>query len=207
MTNLPRLIGLAGPARSGKSTAADYLVVDRGYTKIAFADAVRECARALNPILGFDLARQRYMRWVDLENFEGYEAAKDNPIYGDEFRGTLQRIGTEMGRETLNSEIWVNTLLDRLPARGGYFVIPDVRFPNEAAAITERGGVVWKVERDRVGSYREGLHISETALNDWEFDATLRNHRPYGLDNLHREIETALRLSSGPRTMLRGGRP
>jgi hypothetical protein len=196
---LPRLIGLAGPARSGKDTAANYLVANRGYTKIAFADAVRECARALNPIVGYNHYAGRPVRWTGLESAHGYEDAKDHPVHGAEFRAVLQRIGTEMGRQTLSSEIWVNTLLDRLQP-GVSYVIPDCRFPNEAAAITERSGVVWRVQRDVTGSYREGLrHVSETALDEWEFDAVLRNYRGFTLEALHQEIETALRISSGHR--------
>ena len=49
----------------------------------------------------------------------------------------------------------------------------DVRFPNEAQRIKDLGGVVWRVKRPGVGP--ANYHESETALDDWPFDAVLEN--------------------------------
>ena len=41
------LIGLYGPPRSGKDTVAQFLVEEDGFTRLSFADALRDIAYAL----------------------------------------------------------------------------------------------------------------------------------------------------------------
>jgi len=63
---------------------------------------------------------------------------------------------------------------------GGYedgpmpnWVITDTRFPNEAKAIKDAGGIVIRV--DRPGVKAVNTHPSETALDDWNFDYKIMN--------------------------------
>lgn len=58
------LIGLTGPARTGKSTTAHHLVLEHGFECYAFADPLRDALMAI-----FQLSP---------ESFEG--AAKEEPI-------------------------------------------------------------------------------------------------------------------------------
>ena len=51
------------------------------------------------------------------------------------------------------------------------WLITDTRFPNEADAIKERGGIVVRVDR----GLSTGDHPSETALDDYEFDYVIPN--------------------------------
>lgn len=169
-TGLPRLVGLSGRARSGKDTAAGVLVREFGYRRIAWADVLRECALAVNPIVGWDLGGPK--RWADLFHGIGYEAAKDHPVYGPEFRRVLLTMGTEMGRNILGENTWVNATLDRMDPDLRY-VVADTRFVNEAEAITTRGGAVIRIERP---STDPGIpHPSETSLDHWDFDARIKN--------------------------------
>jgi dephospho-CoA kinase len=48
------IIALSGPRACGKSTIAEHLCSTYGYTRIAFADAVRNVARCANPDLQDD---------------------------------------------------------------------------------------------------------------------------------------------------------
>lgn len=59
-----------------------------------------------------------------------------------------------------------------------YWIITDVRFPNEAQAIKDRGGVVVRVERKiHIGNIKpfQIAHQSETSLDKWEFDYRIDN--------------------------------
>tara|TARA_R110002020_G_scaffold380110_1_gene591298 strand:+ start:38 stop:904 length:867 start_codon:yes stop_codon:yes gene_type:complete len=60
------------------------------------------------------------------------------------------------------------------------WIITDVRFPNEAQAIKDRGGIVIRVNRLEVDKFTtnfpQTLHPSETALDDYEFDHVIDNN-------------------------------
>ena len=102
-------------------------------------------------------------------------------------RKLLQLLGTEAGREIIHPNIWVNALFGDYD-KDSNWVITDVRFPNEAQAIKDRGGVVIRVERkpfNRAGGMegnkqfseqiKEDTHLSETALDDYDFDYVIEN--------------------------------
>ena len=147
------LIGLSGYARSGKDAAAEVLVKEFGYTRVAFADKLREFLYALNPVVISEwdekagMANVRVQQVIDYFGWNGYK----NSQYGDEIRSLLQRLGTEAGRETLWDSIWIDAAFHDLDESGKY-VITDVRFPNEADAIKQRGGSIacWNCSMRRV---------------------------------------------------------
>ena len=169
-----RLIGLSGYARSGKDEAAKVLVEEYGFKRIAFADKLRDFLYALNPVVsaGFDDDLELEMVYltsvIDEVGWDGYKETE----YGPEIRRLLQRLGTEAGRQTLWDSIWIDAALHDLDPNGNY-VVTDVRFPNEAAAITERGGRLVRIIRDGVGP--ANMHASETSLDDYPFMHGLRN--------------------------------
>lgn len=169
------LIGLSGYARSGKDTAAEVLVEQYGFTRIAFADKLREVLYKLNPVVGFQgnvykmtTFPARVQDVIDQHGWDGYKETE----YGAEIRSLLQRLGTEAGRETLWDSIWVDAALANLSPEGKY-VVTDCRFPNEAQAVLDKGGEVWRVSRRGVGP--ANLHPSETSLDGWSFDKQLIN--------------------------------
>ena len=161
------LIGLAGYARAGKDTVAEILVSEHGFHRIAFADALKGVLADLNPLMG------SHTRLSDrLEH--GWEQAKSEP----EVRMLLQRLGMAC-RNHIRSDVWVDAVFAHIeaamdnegPAR---WVISDVRFPDEAAAIRERGGQVWRVERPGFGPVND--HVSESALAaGFHFDQLIAN--------------------------------
>ena len=119
-------------------------------------------------------------------------------------RKLLQLLGTDCGRQIIHPNIWINALFadynyipgNRYHGDGGIkepnrfflnWIITDVRFPNEAQAIKERGGIVIRVNRDSEQALIDkGIHIpkhlrtkehpSETALDDYEFDHVIENN-------------------------------
>jgi hypothetical protein len=170
---LPPLVGLIGRKRSGKDTLADVLVGKYGFAKGGFADPLREAALATNPIVAYErpsLYVVAEVRYREALNRYGYEGAKDRY---PEVRTFLQRLGTD-GIRALDDGFWVRIAEQRMDARTGPLVLTDVRFPNEAEAITKRGGYLIRVVRPGQPD-DDDVHPSETALDDWPVNTRLEN--------------------------------
>ncbi|QPX62356.1 deoxynucleoside monophosphate kinase [Arthrobacter phage Tbone] len=187
MTTPVPLIGLIGKKRTGKDTFADKLVRDHGYTRVALADPLREAALALDPIMGTfplnveGIVRTREWRLSDVIEELGWEKAKD---YIPEVRRTLQRLGTESIR-SLDDQFWIRTAfqrIDALRAEGKPVVVTDVRYPNEADAISDATGYLVRIVRDlpddgdahasekAMDGYREHLRVpNNTTIEDFEY--------------------------------------
>lgn len=101
-------------------------------------------------------------------------------------RDFLQKLGTEGLRTGLHENTWVNALMaDYKPgpfypdvpaedhAKLPNWIITDTRFPNEAQAIKDAGGIVIRV--DRPGVKAINAHPSETGLDNWDFDHKIMN--------------------------------
>jgi hypothetical protein len=74
----------------------------------------------------------------------------------------------------IDEYLWVALTLSQIKdPQDGRYVITDVRFPNEAAALSAQGGQLWRIERPGVDAVND--HISETALDAWIFDETIVN--------------------------------
>lgn len=98
-------------------------------------------------------------------------------------RSALQFWGTEVRREQ-DDNYWVNKAIRRVlleACKGVSSYITDSRFPNEAAAVRDAGGLTIRLlvspeEQERRIAARDGLqisedarnHVSETALDDYE---------------------------------------
>ena len=127
-------------------------------------------------------------RWATLEEYNK-EGKYQKFIVKLTPRKLLQLLGTECGREILHPNIWVNALFadysDRQFRGSTYesqiskWIITDCRFPNEAQAIVDRGGIVIRVNRyDENGMPYKTLnnHPSETSLDNYEFDHVINNN-------------------------------
>jgi hypothetical protein len=69
--------------------------------------------------------------------------------------------------------------------------VSDCRYPNEAAAIRARGGLVLRVERPGVEPIN--AHRSEVALDGFDFDAVIDNDG--SIEDLVAKLDTVLRSS------------
>lgn len=163
------IIGLSGVAQAGKDTVGQLLVDHYGFTRFAFADALKELYYNVDPLV------TPHAHVSEIVDELGWEAAKTYP----EVRRGLQRLGTEGGRSVLGENIWVDVLFSRLDRdENSNFVITDMRFPNEAEAISARDdGWTVRVVRESAGlAGVAGRHVSETALDGWKFDFCLDNN-------------------------------
>lgn len=175
-----QIIGLSGYARTGKDEFAAVLVNEYNFIRIAYADKLREVLYALDPIVAHEnlygirqnrleqLQPVTVSQVIDRYGWDGYKETK----YKDEIRRLLQRLGTEAGRKALWDSIWVDAAFANLNP-DSRVVITDMRFPNEAQAVKDRGGVTLRIDREGVGPINN--HASETSLDDWKFDWRVQN--------------------------------
>lgn len=165
------LIGLLGKARSGKDTFARGLV-ERGYTRVAFADPLRELVEAIDPVVVGPGVRPVALSTALLAA-GGWEGVKESP-YSLEARRLLQQSGQAVRR--VEPGFWLQAGMDKADAvinEGGAAVITDVRYTNEADAIQSAGGVLVRIVRPGLES--TDTHLSETELDRYPVDFTVRN--------------------------------
>lgn len=167
------VIGLSGFARSGKDTVGEILVRN-GYTRVSFADPMRDALLALNPLVIDEDGNVAPL--YSVITLFGWERYKESG-FGDDIRGLLQRFGTEVGRVQWGEDFWVDQALAkarRFLLQGQPVVFTDVRFWNEAQAIQELGGEVWRVRRPNV--FPANDHASENELTSFSFDDYIDNN-------------------------------
>ena len=156
------IIGLAGYARSGKDEVAKILVENYGFTRVAFADPIRQFLLRVNPIL------ESGHRVGELVKEFNWNIAKSK----DETRRLMQEIGVA-AREMFGEDFWVNLAMEEAHFHENV-VITDVRFKNEIASIHNMNGKIFRVMRDGVGPVNN--HISETEIDTATVDGYIPNH-------------------------------
>lgn len=148
-----RLIGIAGKARSGKDTAAKYLLNKLGgdWSTASFADPMKAMLNA-----------------IDVDTSDEAKGLPGNQ-YGVSTRHMLQTLGTEWGRNLIADDFWL-TVFESMNA-GRCLIVPDVRFENEAELIREHGVLICIEGRGGI----EGGHISERKLQYDDRDIYIDN--------------------------------
>jgi hypothetical protein len=167
------VIGLGHKARNGKDSVARFMIerAPADVLRIGFADALYDHCRVVHGM-----------------------KAKDATL--------LQRVGVDMRKS--NPTVWIDAVYWKIyDKRPKVVVIPDTRFPNEAEFVKQMGGQTLKVVRSDLAGKpfqvtdRDPNHISETALNDWQWDLTLYNYQ--GLDELRLKAQYTLGYIRGLR--------
>lgn len=177
-------VGLAGAAGSGKDTAGRHLV-GQGWQRLAFADPVRSMALAADPYVEVPaLQGVSFLRLSYVVETLGWDHAKEYP----DVRRILARLAEEVLRDHLGRDVLVDLCmpLAQTPA-----VFTDVRFPNEAQAIRDAGGIVIRLVRPDAAPVEP--HVSELAMGDWQVDAEILNDGT--IADLHRRIADVLEAS------------
>ncbi|MGV0954555.1 MAG: hypothetical protein ACOYBR_09610 [Fluviibacter sp.] len=170
------LISMTGYARSGKDTAARAIkAIERRAVVRAFADAVRaECAEAFAlPVAAFTsdeykdipfiecaIGRCKHGRFINTMLDHGQALAQHRTP-----REIMQLWGTEYRRALDGPDYWITRLFDWFDEHASaapVWLVPDVRFPSEAAGVLNRAGEVWRIVR--VGVDRRSTHTSEAYI-------------------------------------------
>ena len=158
------IIGLTGRKRHGKSFFCDY-VKER---LISDGRSV-ECINFKDPLLALALSI-------------GWDGKKD-----EKGRLLLQRLGTDVVRECIDTNYWVKRWSERVAACHTLVVlVDDVRFQNEAEAIKNFNSILVRViTPDQDGEIDN--HPSEAGINPFYVDVTY-NMR-YGLKHIRSTVE------------------
>ena len=157
----PKLVALVGHAGVGKDTVASYMPARR----FSFAEPLKRFCQEVfaftdEQVFGSSEHRNRpdlrYPRACDYGQCHGpgdesCPACKGQPVYLTP-RYALQTLGTEWGRNCF-PDVWavcgVRRALEYLrgPVDEPIAVITDCRFVNEAKAVRDAGGEVWRIVR------------------------------------------------------------
>jgi len=178
------IIGLSGYARSGKDEVAKILVEEYGYTRIAFADKIRDLLLQTNPQVrdGF--------RIENVVGAYGWDQAK---VLFPEIRILLQSLGVA-ARNTFGELFWVNQALNfshPLDHVVNNYVVTDVRFTNEADKIKLMDGQLWRIKRP--GIEPVNTHISEREMDGYKVDKILKNEGT--LEDLRTLVRTRMEFT------------
>ncbi len=188
------IIGICGLIGSGKGTVADILVEQHNYEKLSFADKLKD---GVSSVFGWD----RQMLEGDTDASRKWREEEDK-FWTEETGETvtprliLQLFGTDCMRNGFYDCIWVSLVKQELlKNKDKNYVIPDVRFENEAKMIRSLGGRICQVRRGPdplwfrlykdLGQEPTDVHKSEWAWANVQMDYILANDgTPEDLKNL-----------------------
>jgi hypothetical protein len=199
------IIGICGLIGSGKDTVAQHLIKHHNFVKISFADKLKDAVAVM-----FDWDRTMLEGNTDVSR-EWRE--KEDEFWTKETgrsitpRKVLQEFGTECMRNGFYDGVWVSLtkkhILDNPQTN---FVIPDVRFPNEAKMLTSLGSELWRVRRGAdpvwfrmyqdIGVEPKDVHPSEWAWANSSFTKIIDNDST--LDYLKSQVQDRLASISPP---------
>lgn len=187
------IIGISGHKTSGKSTAAIILQYLASKSTDNFLDFANKNEQIRNEISGLKIKLFAYKlkqivslligcSMEDLENGEFKETYLDDKwtIFKNDCeeklspRILLQKIGTDLFREQIHPDIWVNALFSDFNEKCNW-IISDTRFLNEAEMIKKNNGIIIRINRVEADN-KSDLHKSETELDNYNFDYVIDNN-------------------------------
>lgn len=196
-----KIVGILGFKGAGKDTAAQALI-DDGYVKFAFADALKDVLSSMfdwprNMLVGDTRESREWREQVD----QWWSKELSIPNFTPRMAMTL--IGTDIIRANFSDNIWISNVERRILNSGhDKVVITDCRYANETALVQRFGGKLIRVKKGpepdfwntsvRINSEDEvvsvgaktimetkysHIHSSEWAWNHIEVDALIENDK------------------------------
>lgn len=143
------------------------------YVKLySFADSLKSICMNLfdipfKSLYGTDEDKNQIQEHLLWKNIPGSKRKK-GAMTSREF---MQYFGTDIMRK-IHEPVWVNACINKIKQEQSELaIIADVRFPNEAKAIEDAGGIVLRLNR----KIHEDNHSSEIALDDYPFTDRIDN--------------------------------
>lgn len=160
------LVGFGHRSQVGKETSA----WATGFTRMAFGPNLRAKSEIINKYVSF------FGLWVPdgrapLIKHEG-EGEREQIL---EVRRLLQERSGEF-EEIHGTWVYTQPTISRatyLVSEGSNVAIPDVRFPDEANAIRDAGGILIRIDRADIPKID---HPNESALDDYDYDHVIENN-------------------------------
>ena len=179
------IIGMCGLIGTGKDTVADILVNNYNFIKVSYADKLKD---GVATVISWD----REMLEGTTDESRTWREQKDE-FWSRETnehitpRLVLQMFGTDCMRNGFYNGIWVSIVKQQIinnPNKN--FVIPDVRFPNEAKMIKEVNGEVWRICRGPdpqwfISYVKDNIVPTDVHESEWQwakldFDCVIHNN-------------------------------
>lgn len=182
MSTTPLVILVGGRLTSGKDAFADHLVAKHKFVKLGMSDTLAEALYRLNPLIPVQHPGpfgEVSVQFVPYQNYfhdfaGGYVQAKTNP----EVRRLLQQLGTEVGRELLGQNIWVEAARKKileLTSAGHNVIITGIRFPNELELENQLNEVI-----DTWGAVGDKQHATSVYVDRPSLPAPVAGHSSEG---------------------------
>ena len=186
------IISLSGLIGSGKDTASEYLISQRGFKKLSFAGTLKDAVAA---IFGWDrdmLEGKTPEARVWRDQIDVWWANRLSIPHLTP-RWVLQYFGTETCRMHFHNDIWLASLENQLNKVGDNVVITDSRFENELEMLCDVGAKMVVVSRGEKPDWwniavnkqdpsnvrllnERGIHRSEWDWATFEFDYDVSNN-------------------------------
>jgi cytidylate kinase len=156
-------VAFSGKMCSGKTTMAEYLVNNHGFTRVAIGDQIKKVS---NMMIEDMAALQKYLNEMTPEfseeiyaEFAEYKElnkdavfVKQGPVYvkNEAYRGLTQKTG-DIVRSKYGSDVWIMLLMkeaDKIIENNGKVVCDDVRLKVEKEIFENEEYVLFKLEID-----------------------------------------------------------
>ena len=167
---------IGGKKRTGKGSGTEYLkklYETQGLTVdvISIASTIKEIIADL-----FDISIEDVEKYKNTPNKYWVEVMDKGELtlHQTDFRVLLQRLGTDVRNKYLGQTFWVRLAVDKITAsKADIVLIDDWRFPFEYEEILKVFPTKTLITLRDTGT--KDTHESETALDDFIADYTVRN--------------------------------
>lgn len=146
------IIGITGKMQNGKDTLGK--IIKQNYPEyeiIHFADALKQIC-------------VNYLGLTDYQVNTGWGKKEFNEFWGMTNRQILQKVGTDAMRNGFCEDVWCKVMSLRLKEDKNY-IVPDVRFDDQAKMLLDKGGIIIKINRESVNNTNEN-HKSQKGISE-----------------------------------------